>query len=91
MTSPSLETQKCVKRFRGYRCHIKLMTDGTIRYHYDLTMHMHGASCTFSLFEEIGQPYKERFETLIKVLDLKITRGHHIGYWPWVADKMERT
>lgn len=54
-----------IKRTFGYGgVNLHLMTDGTLRYQYWLDEVVGGDTCMFSLWSEVGQPYRNRFKTI---------------------------
>lgn len=81
-------TTPCVKIYEGRRCRIRALADRTVRYNYDLDLHSPGDEFECSLYSEIGEPYKARFNNVIKQFKLEIIRGVDLDEKPWCADKL---
>lgn len=65
---------------------IKVMKDGTLRFCYEVPQ----GTAEFSLYSEVGEPHKAKFERIFKELNLKLGEKRELTAYPWYADTLKR-
>lgn len=67
---------------------VRVMADGTARFHYRLDGGDDG-SCEFSLLSEVGEHYRRKFDVIFDAYEMKFAEHPaKLAEAPWYADRV---
>lgn len=81
---------RTIRVLRGHDgARIKILSDNSIRYRYRVSPDI---TCDFSLWCEVGEPYKPLFVDILNKHGLRVADGHiELPISPWLSDSLEVT
>lgn len=65
---------------------VKLMTDGTARFRYEIDPHLPGEFFECSLLCEVGERYKHRVLAVMEEFGIVLGEAKELDRRPWYAD-----
>lgn len=68
---------------------VKLMTDGTARFRYEIDLHVPGDYLECSLFCEVGERYKHRVLAVMEEFGIVLGEAKELDQRPWYADTIK--
>lgn len=68
---------------------VVVMPDFTLRFRYVADLHDPDTVCEFSLLSEVGEPYKPRFQEVMRKFKLTLGEPTELDEYPWFADTLK--
>ena len=68
---------------------VKLMTDGTARFRYEIDLHVPGDFFECSLLCEVGERYRPRVLAVMEEFGIVLGEAKELDQRPWYADTIK--
>jgi len=68
---------------------VKLMTDGTARFRYEIDLHVPGDFFECSLLCEVGERYRHRVLAVMEEFGIVLGEAKELDQRPWYADTIK--